>query len=164
MKDKKILIIVGILLLVIVAVLIGMLKKFNDKEEGMNKDIEEIKGKAIIEVSESYGGDYNPYSSGIIVTNDKEIYKYLMPLDSKENVNFIKENRTLSDEEFNEVTKFIENEIINKKYEDEMIMDAGFNVTINYNGVKKKIKNNKGDEQNPKLYDNAKAMLDKLLK
>lgn len=43
-----------------------------------------------------------------------------------------------------------------------MIYDAGFNVSINYSGNKKTIKNNIGSENDLKIYDKAKRLIDKL--
>ena len=138
----------------------------NSKKEFIDK-LDEIREKSIIEVSEWWGLQNAGYR-GIIITEDKDIYEYQYynnipkELEGK-NVNFISKNKSLNENGFSKITKFIEDEVINNEFKDEMIFDAGFDVTINYLGVRKKIKNNKGFKDDMKIYDKAKKLIDELL-
>lgn len=121
-----------------------------------NKKLDEIRKNAIFEVSSQGALGYG----GVIVTADKSIYTYqsycdYMSLELKE-TNFINKE-DLTEEGFSKITKFIENEIANKEFEDIMMFDVGSQVVINYKGITKKIENNR------ELYAKAKEMINTIL-
>ena len=144
----------------------------------MNNEIEvqarlnSIRENAVIAINTWWGHEYPGYS-GIIVTNNKEIYTYQyyfrVPKTLKETkVNFfdsyIKKNKDLNNEEYNKIIMFIENEIVNKQFTDQMMYDAGFDLLINYNGINKNVKNNKGFGNNLGIYDKAEMLLQEYIK
>ena len=138
----------------------------NQKE--FNEKLDKIRDNAIIEVSK-WWGLRTPGCSGTLITKNKEVYLYqyyhIIPKELEDkNTNFILKNKELNINEYNKVIKFIENEIVNKEFHDETIFDAGYNVTVNYNGTKKRIINNKGEGDNLKIYDKAQQLVDELLK
>ena len=140
----------------------------------MNNEVEfkerlgKIRENTIIAIDEWWGHKYPGYK-GIIVTNNKEVYKYqyyhIIPEELKRtNSNYIVKIKDLDDNEYQKIIMFIENEIANKQFVDQMIFDAGFDILINYNGINKKIKNNKGFGNNFEIYDKAEMLLKELLK
>lgn len=136
----------------------------NQKE--FNEKLNEFRKNTILEVSQWWGLK-NPGYTGTLITKDREIYIYQFYINipqelEDKKVNFISKSKKLNDDEFNNVINFIKGEILNKDFKDEMIYDAGFNVSINYGGTKKTIKNNIGSENDLKIYDKAKRLIDKL--
>lgn len=147
--------------------------------EEMKKEIEqEIKYKnelatiienLLIEKEHWWGHDYAGYS-GTIVTKNKEVYVYqyyhrLLPNMKEEEARYIKKVRDLTDEEFDAICEFIEKEIANKEFEDQRIYDAGYNITVDYNGTRKEIKNNKWNRDNsPGLYDKVDDLFKKVIR
>ena len=61
------------------------------------------------------------------------------------------------------VKKFIETKIINHKFNNRRRYDAGYNVIINYNGVKMRIENNKSFDNKRLIYDRTQKMLQNIL-
>ena len=127
---------------------------------------------SIIATKTWWGHEYPGYS-GIIVTNNKEIYIYQyyfrVPKEVKENEKefwstYILKKKDLNDEEFQKIIMFIECEIENKQFTDKMIFDAGYDLFINYNGLNMKIQNNKEHGDNLGIYDKAEMLLNELLK
>lgn len=134
----------------------------NQKE--YNEKLNKIRDRAILEVC-SWWGLGNAGYSGAFITYNKEIYTYqYYQRPSDINKNYITKRKLLNDEKYDEITKFIEEEIIGKRFNDEKILDVGFDVLVNYNGTKKIIKNNKGLDNNPMIYDKTKKLIDELLK
>lgn len=136
----------------------------NQKE--FNEKLNEFRKNTILEVSQQWGLK-NPGYTGTLITKDREKYIYQFYINipqelEDKKVNFISKSKKLNDDEFNNVIDFIKGEILNKDFKDEMIYDAGFNVSINYSGNKKTIKNNIGSENDLKIYDKAKRLIDKL--
>lgn len=140
----------------------------------MNNEVEfkeklnKISENTIIAIDTWWGHKYAGYS-GIIVTNNKEIYKYqyyhVVPKELEgTNSNYIVKIKDLNDEEYKSIIMFIENEIANEQFTDQMIFDAGFDLIVNYNGINKIIKNNKGYGSNWGIYDKAEMLLKELLK
>lgn len=131
-----------------------------ESEEFYNK-LEEIRENVILEVAH-WGGLKNGGHGGTIITKNKEVYSYQRYNMPKEiypgNDNFIRKDKELDSNEYNKVIKFIEDEIVNKDFQDKQIFDAGFDVTINYNGIEKTVKNDN------ELYDKAKQLINELLK
>ena len=106
-------------------------------------------------------------SQTLLNSRFKYIYKYYytIPEELKEtNSNYITKVKDLTNDEYRKIIIFIENEIVNKQFTDQMIFDAGFDLLINYNGINKIIKNNKGFENNLGIYDKAEILLKGLLK
>lgn len=139
----------------------------------MNNEIEfkeklnKIKENTILATHRWWGHRCAGYG-GIIVTNNKEIYRYQyyhkIPTELQgQNVNFIVKIKDLNDEEYNTIIMFIESEIANKEFTDKMIFDAGFDLIINYKETNKKIINNKGFGNDLEIYDKAEMLFKKIL-
>ena len=133
-------------------------------KENLNK----IKENTILATHKWWGLRYAGYS-GIIVTNNQEIYRYQyyhkVPTELQgQNVNYIVKAKELNDEEYKTIILFIENEIENKQFTDQMIFDAGFDVIINYKETTKTIKNNTNFENNTGIYDKTENLLNEILK
>ncbi len=136
--------------------------------EEFKEKLDKIRDIATIEVY-SWWGHRNPGIAGTIITKNKEMYSYHYCKDipeglKVEDVHYILKNRELSSDEYNKVIKFIEDEIINKEFHDRMIRDVGYHVIVNYNGIVKKIRNNKGFDDDPKIYDKASQLINELKK
>ncbi len=115
---------------------------------------------AVIELSTWGGLGENARNSGIIVTNSKNIYTYecyynLMKSEVEEDGSF--DIKDLGEDEFSRITKFIEDEIVNKEFENTAMLDSVFKITINYKGITKEIENNK------EIYDKTKEVINSLL-
>ena len=142
----------------------------NEKE--FKEKLDKIMENSIIATKTWWGHEYPGYS-GIIVTNNKEIYIYQyyfrVPKEVKENEKefwstYILKKKDLNDEEFQKIIMFIESEIENKQFTDKMIFDAGYDLFINYNGLNMKIQNNKEHGDNLGIYDKSEMLLNELLK
>lgn len=121
-----------------------------------------IRNRTAIEIKRWWGLGSIGYN-GKIVTQNREIYSYqyyyTMPKELEDkNVNFISKDKDLNSEEYKKIINFIENEIANKEFHEEKILDAGFEVIVNYEEIQKDIKNN------VKIYDKTRLLIDELLK
>ena len=145
-------------------------RKLEEKEWKKVKEYEdelrELKDDALIIVSYWSGLPWG--SGGIFVTKNKELYrnKSLMQM----NFEFFKtwkgipekaecsiqKVKELTEEEYEKISAFIENEIIDKEIEWQMIYDVGYSVKINYNGINKEIENDID------TYEKAKKLLNEL--
>lgn len=138
-----------------------IMERDEKESQEFNNKLKEIRENAILEEA-SWWGLRNAGNSGTIITKNKEVYsyqRYFMPKEIyPENENFISKNKELDINEYNKVIEFIENEIVNKDFSDKIIFDAGFDVIINYDGIKKIVKNDK------EIYDKAMQLIDELLK
>lgn len=139
-----------------------------NNEIEFKEELNKIRGNEIIEVNSWWGLRYPGYK-GTIVTKNKEIYKYqyyhFIPDELKDkNCNYIQKIKDLTDDEYKKVIMFIEDEIEKKEFTNKIIYDAGYDVIINYNGINKRIMNNKGFEDNIELYDKAEVLMKELLK
>lgn len=135
----------------------------NEKEEQkFNDELEKIRENAIIELS-NWWGLRSPGYAGTIITKNKEVYSYknqsIITAELEfENDSFITKKKELNIDEYNKVINFIENEIVDIECSDKRMFDAGFDVTINYNGTEKTVKN---DEE---IYKKAEQLINELLK
>ena len=133
----------------------------------MKEKLEELEKRAILKVSNWWGHTYAGYS-GTVIRSDKELYTYQYyhripkELEGK-NVNFITKKRSLNEKEFNKIIDFIEKEVLLNDYKDNMIFDAGYDVTVHYNGIDKVVRNNKGFGNDTGLYDKAQKIVDDLI-
>lgn len=103
---------------------------------------------------------------GIIITNNKEIYKYQY-FDGRGSFEedfpylyrkkYIKKISTLNDKEFKKVELFIKNELIDKEYQYEMVHDSYIGILVNYDGVSKSIHNHS-------IYETTEKMLKEIIK
>ena len=83
--------------------------------------------------------------SGIIISKDKDVYKYYSckvyeespPVTEYE----IKIYEKISDEELNNLMKTIENYLSDETENDNIVFDGGNSISINYGGIKKKFSN-----------------------
>lgn len=90
----------------------------------MQEKLDKLKENSILGIETKAYLSINPGKNGTIITKDKKVYGYslyifMTPFMEKnniplENIYLIKE---LTDEEYNKILKFIEEEIINKEYE-----------------------------------------------
>ena len=132
--------------------------------------MEKINEKKIFEVMNSWGHD-NPGLEAYIVTEKRELYYYEKHIEFTSNVvekdsTFIEREdikliRSLSEIEYQQILDFIKNNIVGKRFEDNIICDAGFTVTAEYNSEKYTIKNNVENLYKP-AYELIKSMLDNI--
>ena len=125
--------------------LLDKVKKYNEEHmDDLEKEIKSKRQLAIINIHDSWGHRYPGYS-GMFITKEKELYIYqhyeIKPDFMKGDPNYIKLIRVITDDEYNEVTKQIEEKILPFKFEYKRIYDATYKIYINYNGVKKEIEN-----------------------
>ena len=97
----------------------------------MQEKLDKLKENSILGVEDKANLSVCPGASGTIITKDKKVYGYslyifMTPFMEKnnillENIYLIKE---LTDDEYNKIQKFIEEEIVNKKYECKLQRDS----------------------------------------
>ncbi|MBR3280570.1 MAG: hypothetical protein IKI57_01810 [Clostridia bacterium] len=120
------------------------LRLMSEGEENLKIDseIKEKQKESIIDVSQWWGFEFAGYG-GYCINDRKELYSYTYyhrHPQTNINPNYIKLVKVLSDDEYNQILDFIEKTIENE-YDPKMIKDAGYEITINYNGVYKQIIN-----------------------
>ena len=137
-----------------------------EEREEFNSRLDEIRENLLLEIKNWWGHRF-PGSMGTIITTNKEVYRYQFynrkPDFIEGNCNFITKVRDLTDEEYSKIYAFIENEIISKSYENKKMYDASYIVVANYNGIRRVIENNKGDENNPEIYDITEKLLKEII-
>ena len=131
----------------------------------MQEKLNSLKETSILEIS-NWWGLHNPGTSGTIISQDKKIYHYTI---YHRETNFLKENniplesiskgRNLTEEEYERVIKFIEENIVGKTFTSQRIFDASWNVRGHYKGQSFNIHNNKGFGEEKGLYDITKDFL-----
>lgn len=139
----------------------------NDEIE-FKEQLNKIKDNLVIGISKWWGFRHAGYR-GIIVNDKKELYEYqyyhIAPKElQKSNYNYIIKVKDLTKKEYNKIINFINKEIKDKQFTDEKIFDMGYTVSINYNGIKKEIINNKSYDKKLKIYDKTEKLLQGLLK
>lgn len=145
-----------------------MIKNVNlESFEFSKEQLEEIRKKSILECYNWWGLKY-PGFSGTIITENNEMYSYSfyerVPQELKDkNTNYIVKNKILTSRDYKKVKKFIENEILNHQFDNIIMRDAGYDVIINYNGVKMSISNNKGIDNQMLIYDKAQKFMQNIL-
>ena len=90
----------------------------------MQELVDKLKENSILGIEVKANLSINPGKSGTIITKDKKVYGYslyifMTPFMEKNNIPLEKIYliKELTDEEYNKIQKFIEEEIINKEYE-----------------------------------------------
>lgn len=134
----------------------------------MQEKLNNLKNNSLLEVSH-WWGLRDAGKGGAIITQDKKIYYYtfyhrLTPFLEKNNLpqEYISEGRTLTNEEYEKVIKFIEEEIVGKSFEFQRIYDAGYNVRGIYKGKTFNIPNNIGYGEETGLYNKADNLIKSL--
>ena len=113
----------------------------------MEKELERIKKNAIIEITTWAGLSLTPGVDGTIITKDYNLYYYhnyhhIAPsLQDKIKPNYLSKPIKLNDTTINKINNFIEDKILNKTYEYQLIMDVSFHLTIKYNNKTINIEN-----------------------
>lgn len=135
--------------------------------EFSKEQLEEIRKRSILECYNWWGFKY-PGFSGTIITKNNEMYSYnfykRVPQELKyKNTNYIIKNKILTSKDYKKVKKFIETEILNHQFDNNIIRDAEYDVIINYNGVKMYISNNKGIDNQILIYDKAQKLVQNIL-
>lgn len=132
----------------------------------VDKIFKEIRKNAVIEVNDWKKLEENTAKDGIIVTKDKSIYRYrrydnIMKSEMEKADRIYKDMiykvKDLKEDDFSKITKFIENEIVNKKFNSEKMLEYSCTVRIKYKWRTKKIKNNK------EIYTKTKELIESLL-
>lgn len=106
-----------------------------DKIEKMEEKIEKLKKDYLISFKTTYGLSLTPGKSEYIVTKDKKLYVFEMhhfitPFMEKHNIPKESVNEyDLTEEQYNELEKFIEENIRGKVFEPVFIYDASYSVT-----------------------------------
>lgn len=145
-----------------------MLKNANlESFEFSKEQLEEIRKKTILECY-NWWGLKNPGFSGTIITENNEMYSYSfyerVPQELKDmNTNYIVKNKILNGKDYKKVKKFIETEILNHQFDNVIMKDVGYDVIINYNGVKMSISNNKGIDNQILIYDKTQKFMQNIL-
>ncbi len=133
----------------------------------MQEILNNLKTNSLLQIS-NWWGLRDAGKAGTIITKDKMLYKYsfyhrLSPFLETNNIpkEYISEGIKLSDEEYERVIKFIEEEIVDKTFIFKKIYDVGYNVSGNYNGHHFNINNNIGFSNEEKgLYNKAKELIE----
>ena len=105
----------------------------------MQEKLEELRKDLFIELKSWAGLSPMPGNSGTIITNDNKIYYYhdyfRVPVDMEDKITKqeISEGAEVDQETINKLKEYIEKNLVGKEFPDQMIFDASFNVTINYN-------------------------------
>ena len=137
-------------------------------EQDFKEIIAKIRKNLLIEVKSWGGGRLGTSYSGTIITQNKEVYSYshsFLNLTGEFQEEWsISKQKNLSAMQYDKIINFLETEVVNKEFIDNMIFDAGFDVIVNYKNVYKQIKNNKGHGDNLGLYDKAEQLIKDLLK
>ena len=114
----------------------------------MEEKLNEIRNDALIEIK-SWNGFKIPFNESIIVTNNKEVFRYYKY--KRESKYLIDNNikmedlylvKKLSDDNFKKITKYIEEKIIGKAFEFVLVRDHGSTISVNYLDSVISIKNN----------------------
>ena len=136
----------------------------------MQEKLNDLKNNCLLEVSHWWGfmGGGN---SGTIITQDKKLYTYtfhnnLTPILKDNNIplEYISKGQKLTEEEYQTITKFIENEIVGKTFEFMCIRDSSYSVRGTYNGKKFNVPNNVGFGDEIKLFNKANKLIESLKK
>ena len=112
----------------------------------MQKELESIRKKSIIEVCSWGGLSLTPGSSGFIITKDYQIYYYHkyhhVPEYLKDEISleYLSKPKQIDNKTITKLNNYIE-ELLNNTYEERLIMDATFHIYINYNKQKLTINN-----------------------
>ena len=135
----------------------------------MQELVDKLKENSILGVEVKANLSISPGKSGTIITKDKKVYGYslyvfMTPFIKKnniplENIYLIKE---LTDEEYDKILKFIDEEIVNKKYEWKPQRDSSSTV---FGRSKSKIfyyPNCYDINTNENLYDKTKKLLEEV--
>ena len=135
----------------------------------MQKLVDKLKENSILGVEVKANLSISPGRSGTIITKDKKVYGYslyvfMTPFIKKnniplENIYLIKE---LTDEEYDKLLKFFDEEIVNKKYEWKPQRDSSSTV---FGRSKSKIfyyPNCYDINTNENLYDKTKKLLEEV--
>ena len=114
----------------------------------MEEKLNEIRNDTLIEIK-SWNGFKIPFNESIIITNNKEIFRYYK---YKRESKFLIDNnikmedlylvKKLSDDNFKKITKYIEEKIIGKSFEFVLVRDHGSTINVNYLDSVISIKNN----------------------
>lgn len=114
----------------------------------MEKKLEQLKNKVLLDVYSQGGFGRSPGICGTIITDDKKVYTYynfIFIPDSfkdkgipKSTINFI---RTIDDEEYEEIEKMIEVDIIGKENKTANIRDVSYYIEGIYKGKKFRLRN-----------------------
>lgn len=114
----------------------------------MKKDLEELRKNALIDIYSWGGLGPTPGCSGTIITKDRKIYTYynFHSLSSEFKNKGIPDSylgyiKKLTEEEYYKIEEYIEENIINKKYESVIIRDASFHVDGSFKNIKFKLTN-----------------------
>ncbi len=101
----------------------------------MENKLNELRKEKFLELSSSSGLGPMPGITGLIITKNKTIYYYqkyfMIPdhLKDKVNLESISEGKSLSEDVYLKLVKYINENILNKSFEDKMIFDAGCNIS-----------------------------------
>lgn len=113
----------------------------------MKEKLDKIRENALLEINSWWGLGEAGYD-GTIITKDKKIINYnffyhLTPFLEENNIPLesISEGKTISEDNYSKIVKFIEEEIINKEFTENHIFDASYIVRGNYNNAKFNIVN-----------------------
>lgn len=134
----------------------------------MQEKLKDLKNNTLLGIS-NWWGLHNPGTSGILVTTDKVLYKYTLYYretkflrENKIPLEYISEGIKLTEQEYQMIIEFIENEIIGKTFESASIFDASWTVFGKYKEYHFNIVNNIDFSKKTGLYDRTKELLDKL--
>lgn len=135
----------------------------------MQELVDKLKENSILGVEVKANLSISPGKSGTIITKDKKVYGYslyifMTPFMEKnniplENIYLIKE---LTDEEYDKIQKFIEEEIVNKKYECKPHRDSS---SVVFGRSKSKLfyyPNCYDINTNENLYDKARKLIEEV--
>lgn len=112
----------------------------------MKKELELIRKESIIEVCSWGGLSLTPGTTGFIIDKNYNLYYYHMyhrvPLELQDKISleYLSKPKQIDNKTITKLNNYIE-ELLNKEYEERLIMDATFHIYINYNNQKLTINN-----------------------
>lgn len=99
--------------------------------KNFKEEVEKLEENSILSMS-NWWGFYNPGEAGTIITKDKKIYFYTFylrqtPILEQDHIPLesMSDGYTLSDQDYDKIIQFIEQEIKNKSYEFRQVHDSG---------------------------------------
>ena len=100
----------------------------------MKEKLDMLRKRRFLELSSWAGLSDMPGTSGLIITDDKMIYRYhnyyFVPEHLKDKIEkeYISDGELLSEDAYLKLVKYINKKIKGKKFKDYMIFDAGCNI------------------------------------
>ena len=113
----------------------------------MYEKLEKLRKDTLLEMSTWAGLSLTPGTEGMLITNDKKLYLYhfyksIHPnLEGKVEKEYLSDGILIDDETYSKIINYIEEKIIDKKHQYQMIMDLSFEIIVKYQDQEIKVMN-----------------------